>query len=130
VATHLLALRRATPRLTARRRREHRRSAARTVAAVAAVVPVTPQPADAGIRTEPGALRRPQVLLTLVVSTVGFGGISAVHSHPSTATSRRHHRPRRVRARRRPRPACNGAATSGCGPAEERVTALRIYTIH
>lgn len=59
------------------------------MAAVAAVVPVTPQPADAGIRTEPGALRRPQVLLTLVVSTVGFDGISAVHSHPSTATSRR-----------------------------------------
>ncbi len=58
-----------------------------TVAAVATVVPVTPQPADAGIRSELGALRRPQVLLTLVVSTVGFGGMFAVYSYIAPITT-------------------------------------------
>ncbi|SFO33315.1 MFS transporter, DHA1 family, arabinose polymer transporter [Geodermatophilus obscurus] len=61
--------------------------AALTVATVAAVVPVTPQPADAGIRTELGALRRPQVLLTLVVATVGFGGMFAVYTYIAPITT-------------------------------------------
>ncbi len=58
-----------------------------TLAAVASVVPVTPQPADAGVRTELGALRRPQVLLTLVVATVGFGGMFAVYSYVAPLTT-------------------------------------------
>ncbi len=61
--------------------------AALTVVTVAAVVPVTPQPADAGIRTELGALRRPQVLLTLVVATVGFGGMFAVYTYIAPITT-------------------------------------------
>ncbi|SDC21675.1 MFS transporter, DHA1 family, arabinose polymer transporter [Geodermatophilus telluris] len=61
--------------------------AALTVAAVLAVVPATPQRGDAGIRTELGALRRPQVLLTLVVATVGFGGMFAVYSYIAPITT-------------------------------------------
>ncbi len=61
--------------------------AALTIAAVAAAVPVTPQPADAGVRTELGALRRPQVVLTLVVATVGFGGMFAVYSYIAPITT-------------------------------------------
>ncbi|MGY1696445.1 MULTISPECIES: MFS transporter [unclassified Geodermatophilus] len=55
--------------------------AALTVAAVLAVVPSTPGDRDATVRTELGALRRPQVLLTLAVGTVGFGGMFAVYSY-------------------------------------------------
>ncbi|WP_169064688.1 MFS transporter [Geodermatophilus dictyosporus] len=61
--------------------------AALTVVAVLAVVPPTPQGGDAGIRTELGALRRPQVLLTLVVATVGFGGMFAVYSYIAPITT-------------------------------------------
>ncbi len=61
--------------------------AALTVAAVVAVVPPTPRNPDAGIRTELGALRRPQVLLTLVVATVGFGGMFAVYSYIAPITT-------------------------------------------
>ncbi|MEX5717926.1 MFS transporter [Geodermatophilus maliterrae] len=61
--------------------------AALTVAAVLAVVPRTPRHPDAGIRTELGALRRPQVLLTLVVATVGFGGMFAVYSYIAPITT-------------------------------------------
>ncbi|WP_448641546.1 MFS transporter [Geodermatophilus sp. URMC 63] len=61
--------------------------AALSVAAVLAVVPPTPQDGDAGIRTELGALRRPQVLLTLVVATVGFGGMFAVYSYIAPITT-------------------------------------------
>jgi DHA1 family inner membrane transport protein len=61
--------------------------AALTVAAVPAVVPRTPRRDDAGIRTELGALRRPQVLLTLVVATVGFGGMFAVYSYVAPITT-------------------------------------------
>ncbi|MBM7806420.1 DHA1 family inner membrane transport protein [Geodermatophilus bullaregiensis] len=61
--------------------------AALTVAAVLAVVPRAPGHPDAGIRTELGALRRPQVLLTLVVATVGFGGMFAVYSYIAPITT-------------------------------------------
>jgi DHA1 family inner membrane transport protein len=61
--------------------------AALTVAAVLAVVPSTPGHPDAGVRTELGALRRPQVLLTLVVATVGFGGMFAVYSYIAPITT-------------------------------------------
>ncbi|MGY1715664.1 MFS transporter [Geodermatophilus sp. SYSU D01106] len=52
-----------------------------TVAAVLAVVPSRPGDRDATVRAELGALRRPQVLLTLAVGTVGFGGMFAVYSY-------------------------------------------------
>ena len=52
-----------------------------TMAAVSAVVPGAPGNRDATVRTELGALRRPQVLLTLLVGVVGFGGMFAVYSY-------------------------------------------------
>jgi DHA1 family inner membrane transport protein len=52
-----------------------------TIVAVAAAVPATPGNRDATVRTELGALRRPQVLLTLLVGVVGFGGMFAVYSY-------------------------------------------------
>lgn len=55
--------------------------AALTVAAVLAVVPSTPGRPSASVRTELGALRRPQVLLTLLVGVVGFGGMFAMYSY-------------------------------------------------
>jgi MFS transporter, DHA1 family, inner membrane transport protein len=55
--------------------------AAVTVTAVLAVVPSFPGRSEATIRSELGALRRPQVLLTLGVGIVGFGGMFALYSY-------------------------------------------------
>jgi DHA1 family inner membrane transport protein len=55
--------------------------AALTMVAVLAVVPSSPGRADATVRGELGALRRPQVLLTLLVGIVGFGGMFALYSY-------------------------------------------------
>lgn len=55
--------------------------AALTVAAVLSVVPSTPGWAEATLRTELGALRRPQVLLTALFGVVGFGGMFAFYSY-------------------------------------------------
>jgi DHA1 family inner membrane transport protein len=55
--------------------------AAVTVAAVLAVVPSSPGRPEATVRGELRALRRPQVLLTLVVGIVGFGGMFALYSY-------------------------------------------------
>jgi DHA1 family inner membrane transport protein len=55
--------------------------AAATVAAVLAVVPSSPGNREATVRGELGALRRPQVLLTLLVGVVGFGGMFALYSY-------------------------------------------------
>jgi DHA1 family inner membrane transport protein len=55
--------------------------AAVTMAAVLAVVPHSPGRADATVRGELDALRRPQVLLTLLVGIVGFGGMFALYSY-------------------------------------------------
>ena len=55
--------------------------AAVTVAAVLAVVPSSPGNPEATVRGELGALRRPQVLLTLLVGIVGFGGMFALYSY-------------------------------------------------
>src|SRR4051794_39618486 len=55
--------------------------AALTVLAVLAVVPSTPGRPEATVRGELGALRRPQVLLTLLVGIVGFGGMFALYSY-------------------------------------------------
>ncbi|WP_345770496.1 MFS transporter [Blastococcus saxobsidens] len=52
-----------------------------TIAAISAVVPGAPGNRAATVRSELGALRRPQVLLTLVVGVVGFGGMFAVYSY-------------------------------------------------
>ncbi|MGY2001350.1 MFS transporter [Blastococcus sp. SYSU DS1024] len=52
-----------------------------TIAATAWVVPAAPGNRGATVRTELGALRRPQVLLTLLVGVVGFGGMFAVYSY-------------------------------------------------
>jgi DHA1 family inner membrane transport protein len=54
-----------------------------TVLAVLAFVPSTPGRSEVTIATELTALRRPQVLLTLLVGTVGFGGMFAVYSYVS-----------------------------------------------
>jgi DHA1 family inner membrane transport protein len=55
--------------------------AAVTMIAVLAVVPSSPGRAEATVRGELGALRRPQVLLTLLVGVVGFGGMFALYSY-------------------------------------------------
>ncbi len=55
--------------------------AAATMAAVLAVVPSLPGRPEATVRGELGALRRPQVLLTLAVGIVGFGGMFALYSY-------------------------------------------------
>ncbi len=55
--------------------------AAITAAAVLALVPSTPGRRDATVRGELSALRRPQVLLTLLVGIVGFGGMFALYSY-------------------------------------------------
>jgi DHA1 family inner membrane transport protein len=55
--------------------------AAVTMIAVLAVVPSSPGRPEASVRTELGALRRPQVLLTLLVGVVGFGGMFALYSY-------------------------------------------------
>jgi MFS transporter, DHA1 family, inner membrane transport protein len=52
-----------------------------TVLAAALVVPSVPGRAESTLRTELGALARPQVLLTLLVATVGFGGMFAMYSY-------------------------------------------------
>jgi DHA1 family inner membrane transport protein len=55
--------------------------AAATVAAVLAVVPPSPGRPEATVRGELSALRRPQVILTLLVGIVGFGGMFALYSY-------------------------------------------------
>src|SRR3954464_13577211 len=55
--------------------------AAATVAAVLAGVPFSPGRRDATVRGELGALKRPQVVLTLLVGVVGFGGMFALYSY-------------------------------------------------
>lgn len=55
--------------------------AALTIAAILRYVPVTPSQAGASMRGELGALKRPQVLLTLGVGAIGFGGMFAVYSY-------------------------------------------------
>jgi DHA1 family inner membrane transport protein len=55
--------------------------AAATVAAVLAVVPSSPGRRDATVRGELAALKRPQVILTLLVGIVGFGGMFALYSY-------------------------------------------------
>jgi DHA1 family inner membrane transport protein len=52
-----------------------------TVLAVLLVVPSVPGRAEASIRAELEALRRPQVLLTLSFGIVGFGGMFALYSY-------------------------------------------------
>jgi MFS transporter, DHA1 family, inner membrane transport protein len=58
-----------------------------TVLAVLAFVPSSPGRGEVTIATELSALRRPQVLLTLLVGTVGFGGMFAVYSYVSPLTT-------------------------------------------
>jgi DHA1 family inner membrane transport protein len=55
--------------------------AALTVLAVLAVVPRVPGDRGASVRSELSALRRPQVVLTLLVGVVGFGGMFALFSY-------------------------------------------------
>jgi MFS transporter, DHA1 family, inner membrane transport protein len=55
--------------------------AALTVLSVLAVVPRSPGRPEATLRNELGALRRPQVLLTLLFGVVGFGGMFAFYSY-------------------------------------------------
>jgi DHA1 family inner membrane transport protein len=62
-------------------------AAALTLIAVALLVPRSPASPGAGVRTELGALRRPQVLLTLASAVVGFGGMFAVYSYIAPVTT-------------------------------------------
>jgi DHA1 family inner membrane transport protein len=55
--------------------------AAATAGAVLAVVPSSPGRRAATLRGELDALRRPQVILTLLVGVVGFGGVFALYSY-------------------------------------------------
>lgn len=55
--------------------------AAATAIAVLAVIPSSPGRRAATVRGELGALRRPQVVLTLLVGIVGFGGMFALYSY-------------------------------------------------
>ena len=55
--------------------------AAVTIAAMLVVVPSSPGNRHATVRDELSALRRPQVLLTLLVGIVGFGGMFALYSY-------------------------------------------------
>jgi DHA1 family inner membrane transport protein len=55
--------------------------AATTVLAVLAVVPSLPGRSEATIRGELAALRRPQVILTVLIGVVGFGGMFALYSY-------------------------------------------------
>jgi DHA1 family inner membrane transport protein len=52
-----------------------------TLVAVLAWVPTRPAEHGAGIRTELSALLQPQVWLTLLIGTVGFGGMFATYSY-------------------------------------------------
>lgn len=52
-----------------------------TVLSVLLLVPPSQASPGAGVRTELGALRRPQVLLTLLIGVVGFGGMFAMYSY-------------------------------------------------
>jgi DHA1 family inner membrane transport protein len=52
-----------------------------TVLVVLLVVPARPGRSEATIRSELGALRRPQVVLTLAFGVVGFGGMFALYSY-------------------------------------------------
>jgi DHA1 family inner membrane transport protein len=52
-----------------------------TVFAVLAVVPWLPGRREATVRGELAALRRPQVLLTLLTGVIGFGGLFALYSY-------------------------------------------------
>jgi DHA1 family inner membrane transport protein len=52
-----------------------------TIVSVVAVVPSSSGRPQASVRTELAALRRPQVVLTLLVGVVGFGGMFAVYSY-------------------------------------------------
>jgi DHA1 family inner membrane transport protein len=61
--------------------------AAVTLVAVVAVVPRIAPAEGASIVTELGALRRPQVLLTLAVGVTGFGGMFALYSYVSPLTT-------------------------------------------
>lgn len=54
-----------------------------TLIAITRWVPAVPATRGATIRTELGALRRPQVWLTLGVGAVGYGGMFAVYSYMS-----------------------------------------------
>jgi MFS transporter, DHA1 family, inner membrane transport protein len=61
--------------------------AAATLLAITVLVPQSPATPGAGVRTELGALRRPQVLLTLLTGVVGFGGMFAVYSYIAPITT-------------------------------------------
>ncbi|BBE22376.1 hypothetical protein MN0502_12590 [Arthrobacter sp. MN05-02] len=54
-----------------------------TLVLIRAFVPVVPVRAGASIRSELGALRRPQLWMTLLIGIVGFGGFFAVYSYIS-----------------------------------------------
>jgi DHA1 family inner membrane transport protein len=58
-----------------------------TLLAVLAVVPRTPGNPRATVRSELGALRRPQVWLTLGVAVVGFGGFFALYAYIAPLTT-------------------------------------------
>lgn len=52
-----------------------------TMAAIALALPAMPAQENASMRTELGALHRPQVWLTLGIAAIGFGGLFSVYSY-------------------------------------------------
>lgn len=54
-----------------------------TIVALLRVLPHVPAPASASPRAELGALRRPQVLLTVAVGAIGFGAMFSVYTYIS-----------------------------------------------
>lgn len=60
-----------------------------TIAAVAVAVPALAADAQTSVRRELGALRRPQVLLTLAVGAIGFGGMFSVYTYISPTLTER-----------------------------------------
>ncbi|SDR55517.1 MFS transporter, DHA1 family, inner membrane transport protein [Paraburkholderia fungorum] len=58
--------------------------AAITAGLIAYALPALPKPAHASPLSELGALRRPQVLLTLLASAVGFGGVFSAYTYAAS----------------------------------------------
>ncbi|GHF27823.1 MULTISPECIES: MFS transporter [Streptomyces] len=51
------------------------------LAGIAALVPRTPAPQGTGLRAELGVLRRPQVVLVLLTTVLGFGGVMTSYTY-------------------------------------------------
>ncbi|WP_405981912.1 MFS transporter [Streptomyces sp. NBC_00158] len=62
--------------------------AAAGLAGIAALVPRTPAPTGTGLRSELTVLRRPQVLLVLLTTVLGFGGVMTSYTYIAEMVTR------------------------------------------